>query len=273
MMMRGQTFMNSLETRSYFGQLVDRLGIAVLLVVAVGAMLIWAYYWLLWAGIEESLHKYFLVYTYDAETGQDSTVPLRVHIDLVAIPLAAIAAAWLRWGAGWIAASRASRVGPLLPLLGAVVLSGVFWYWAWWVYNPHHLFGIHPQFGVQRWISVALMAGAGYGGMMLFPRLTASMAGAVAGPALFAVLGYTLFPSFMGAVSDLNTITDAEARLADALAGAGFLGTLAVAIAAILAMRFSARLRRHPLSYALWVGALTLCMAVSGTFNGSHPGI
>ena len=81
--------------------------------------------------------------------------------------------------------------------LGAAVLVGVFWYWGWWLNNPHTLFGIHPQFGVQRWISVALMAGVGYFGMILFPRLTASMAGAVAGPTLFAVAGYTLFPSLM----------------------------------------------------------------------------
>lgn len=192
MMVRGQTFMNSPETRSYLGQLVDRLGTAVLLVVAVGAMLVEAYFGLLWAGIDESLHKYHLVRTYDPDTGRYFLVPLRVHIDLVAIPLAAIAAAWLRWGADWIAASRASRVGPLLPLLWAAVLAGVLSYWSWRGGHPHHLFGIHPQFGVQRWVSVALMAGVGYGGMMLFPRLTASMAGAVAGPALFAVVGYTL---------------------------------------------------------------------------------
>jgi hypothetical protein len=147
--------------------------------------------------------------------------PLRLHIDVVAVPLAAAAAAWGRWGAGWIttpqrrhairARSRwgeegtpvpvASPVRPLLPWLGAVVLCAVFWYWFWWGFNPHDVFGIDPQFGVQRWISVALMAGVGYAGMMLFPRLTASMAGAVAGPALFAVVGYTLFPSFMVAAS------------------------------------------------------------------------
>ena len=246
----------------YWQRLVDRLGTAVLLVVAVGAMLIWALV-LSWLGIDRALHGDDLVRTYDPETGQHTAVPLRVYMDFVAIPLAAIAAARLRWGAEWIAASRASRVGPLLPLLGAAVLVGVLSYWAWWGEHPHHLFGIHPQFGVQRWVSVALMAGVGYGGMMLFPRLTASMAGAVAGPALFAVVGYTLFPSFMGVASSLITIE--EARRADALSSAGLLGAQAVALAAILTMLSSARLRRHPLSYALWVGALTLCLAVFGT--------
>ena len=246
------------ETGIPFGKLVDRLGTAVLLVVAVGPMLIWAFVLLL-VGIEKSLHGDYLVRTYDTETGQHTAVPLRVYIDLVAIPLAAIAAAWLRWGAEWIAAFRASRVGPLLPLLWAAVLVGVIWYWAWWGEHPHHLFGIHPQFGVQRWVSVALMAGVGYGGMILFPRLTAAMAGAVAGPALFAVVGYVIFPSVM---------RDPEDPLANTVANVFAGGAIAAFVAAILMMLVSARLRRHPLIYALWVGALMLYMAVSGTASG-----
>ncbi|MYD66047.1 MAG: hypothetical protein F4X26_08755 [Chloroflexi bacterium] len=152
------------------------------------------------------------------------------------------------------------------------MLFAVFWYSGWWRLNPHYLLGIHPAFGVQRWIDVTLLAGVGYVGIVLFPRLTASIAGAVAGPALFAVVGYTLFPSFMGAVSGPNTISDTEEHLADMLTIVFAWGALAVAIAAILTMILSKRLRQRPLSYALWVGALTLCMAVSGTFNGSYPG-
>ena len=264
------------------GQLVERLGTAVLLVVAVGVMTIMGVFHLWVTGIDRSLHRSYFI-------DDGSREALWVHIDFVAILLAAIAAAWLRRGADWIAAPRvirarsrwgevgtpppeASPARPLLPLLGAVVLFGVFLYWVWWGLNPHHLFGIHPQFGVQRWISVALMAGVGYFGMILFPRLTASMAGAVAGPTLFAVLGYTLFPSFMGAASNLNTITDAEARLADMLVVVFNWGALAVAIAAILTMLLSKRLRQRPLSYAVWMGALMLCLAVSGTFNGMYFG-
>ena len=270
------------ETHVPLGRLIDRLGTAVLLVVAVGAMTGGALFQVFGGGVDRMLHSYRFV-----DAGQREA--LWVHIDFVAIPLAAIAAVWLRWGADWSAGPReisarprwdgvgtappeASLARPLLPLLGAVVLFGVFWYWGWWGYNPHYLFGVHPQFGVQRWISVALMAGVGYFGMILFPRLTASMAGAVAGPTLFAVVGYTLFPSFIEAASSRNTITDAEARLADMLALVFAWGALAVAIAAILTMLLFKRLRQRPLSYALWTGALLLCMAVSGTFNGSYPG-
>ena len=144
MMVRGQTFMSTTGTGLPLCQLVDRLGIAVLLVLAVGAMLIWALV-LMWVGIDRALHGDYLVRTYDPETGQYTAVPLRVYIDFVAIPLAAIAAARLRWGAEWIAASRASRVGPLLPLLWAAVLAGVLSYWAWWGNNPHHFLEIICQ--------------------------------------------------------------------------------------------------------------------------------
>ena len=280
---RGHEFVQARETGIGRSQLVDGLGTAVLLLVVASSVL-WFGYLMLVAGVDHALHKYNRTVTFDPETREYAIVSMWMGIEFVAIPLAAIAAAWLRSGANWITAPRAPReirarsrwgedgtpspgaspLRPLLPLLGAAVLVGVFWYWGWWALNPHHLFGIPPHFGVQRWISVGLMAGVGYVGIMLFPRLTASMAGAVAGPTLFAVVGYLVFPSFM---------RDPEGRLADVLTVVFAWGALAVAIAAILAMLVSKRLRRHPLSYALWMGALTLCMAVSGTFNGTYPGI
>ena len=282
---REEGFMDSPETDgplgwlAEWGWLVDWLATAILLFVAVGAMGV-AFLYLFGPGIHHMLDDYpYWYWTFDPETGQYSHSLLLVHIDFVVIPLAAIAAAWLRWGADWITAPLAPRAirarsrwgeegtpppgespaRPLFPLLGAAVLCAVFWYWGWWALNPHHLFGIHPLFGVQRWISVALMAGVGYAGMILFPRLTAWMGGAVAGPAFFALAGYTLFPSSM---------RDPEGRLIDMLANVFLWGSLAVAIAAILTMILSKRLRRHPLSYALWMGAFMLCVAVFGTFNG-----
>lgn len=259
--------MNSPETDRPFGWLagwgwlVDGLATAVLVFVAVGVMGTAAAH-LLGRGIDNTLTEYYY-WVLDPETGQYSGGLLLTHIDFVAIPLAAIAAAWLRWGAEWIAAPGERPARPLFSLLGAAVLCAVFSYWGWWGLNPHDLFGIHPQFGVQRWISVALMAGVGYVGMMLFPRLTASMAGAVTGPALFALVGYTLFPSLM---------EDPVGRLADVLSYVFLWGALAVAIAAVLTMVVYKRLRRHPLSYALWTGALMLCLAVAGTFSGSYIG-
>ena len=94
---------------------------------------------------------------------------------------------------------------------------------------------------------------------MLFPRLTASMAGAVAGPALLAVVGYVVFPSVM---------RDPEDPLAHTVAVVFAWGFFVAFVAATLMMLVSARLRQHPLSYTLWVGALMLQMAVSGTASG-----
>lgn len=285
--------MNSSETDMPFGRFVDRLGTAVLVFVAFAIVAVVAVLHVWVAGIDNMLDRYRSLRMFDTEAGRYLTVPLRVHIDFVTIPLAAIAAVWLRWGADWIAAPRAPReirarprwgdestppprastARHLFPLVGAVVLFGVVSYWVWWGFNPHYLFGIPPHIGVQRWISVTLMAGVGYSGMILFPRLTAWLAGAVAGPTLFAVVGYTLFPSFLEAASKSRyTSREAEEHLADTLVVVFDSGAVAVAIAAIVAMILSKRLRGHPLSYALWMGAFMLCLAASGTFNGHYPG-
>ena len=262
--------MNSPETDMPFGRFVDRLGTAALVFVAFVVVLVVAYLHVWIGGVDNMLHRYRYLVAFDPETGGYSYVRLRPHIDFVAIPLAAIAAVWLRWGADWITARRAR---PLFPLLGAVLLFGVISYWVWWGLQPHYLLGIPPDIGVQRWISVALMAGVGYFGMILFPRLTAWMAGAVAGPTLFAVVGYTLFPSFIEAASKSRyTSREAEEHLADTLVVVFNSGAVAVAIAAIVTMILSKRLRWRPRSYALWMGAFMLCLAASGTFNGHYPG-
>ena len=52
-------------------------------------------------------------------------------IELAIVPLAAIAAARLRFGAGRILALRRSRVGPWLPLLMAASLFGLAVYLVW----------------------------------------------------------------------------------------------------------------------------------------------
>ena len=250
--------MNTQGTGVYTDMAHD-VGNAILFLVVSFILLWFGGYYMLGAGVDTTLFGYTRIDTYD------SSVPLGMGVELVALPIAAIAAAWLRWGEEAIAVARTSGIGPLLPLLGAATLFGVFWYLDWFWSNPQDLLGIDPRFGVQRWLSVALMAGVGYFGMLRFPRLTASMAGAFAGPALFAIVGYTLFPSSM---------RDPEGDLADWLMRTFMIGALAVAIAAILMMLRSKRVPQRPLSYALWVGALMLCLAVAGTFetSGAHPG-
>lgn len=128
-------------------QVVDRIGTAILLLVAIGAMAILAVH-LFGSGIDRMLYSWSTRIV-DPATGKGEFFLGRAHIDLVAVPLAAIAAARLRWGADWIAAPRAlrairvgprwgegstpppraSRALPLLPWLGAAVLFGVICYW------------------------------------------------------------------------------------------------------------------------------------------------
>ena len=304
-----QEFTRMSETGAPRDRLVDGLGSVVLfLVVALpmvyfGATFVWA------AGIDNWIHKPFSQYGY--ATGElERLVP---GIELVILPLAALAGAQLRWrwrlevsdslwlpliGTGvvctlmwgtWhgvppllviplatIAAVAARRLAPhqprpqgrstnlvesstpWLPWRGAAVAVAAMGFLAWSWAPPQTLVG-PSEFAVARWFGTAVVAGATYLGMIFFPRLTASLAGAVAGPALFAVVGYILFPSLM---------RDAQGHLADALVVASHVGATFVVTAALFMIAFSQRFRRHPLSYAVWTGALTFCLAVSGTFNG-----
>ncbi|MYD66046.1 MAG: hypothetical protein F4X26_08750 [Chloroflexi bacterium] len=149
---------------------------------------------------------------------------------------------------------------PWLPWLGAAVAFAVICYLLWSWAPPQTLVG-PSQFGVVRWLGAALVAGVAYLGMVFFPRLTVSLAGAVAGPALFAVAGYILFPSFM---------QGPEGRAAVILAWASLVGALVVVTAAPLLIAYSEPFRQRALSYAVWTGALTFCLAVFGTINRTY---
>ncbi|MCY3657209.1 MAG: hypothetical protein OXG95_11465 [Chloroflexi bacterium] len=186
-------------------------------------------------------------------------------IALVVVPLAAIAAGVLRQGLQGPGAPPPRAVEeprdsdtPWLPWLGAAVgfavIGCLVWSWA----LPQTLIGPN-DFGVARWIGTALLVIVAYFGMIFFPRLTASLAGAVVGPAVFAVVGYILFPSLM---------RDPEWHLADTVFIASRVGATLVVTAMVLVIAYSETLRQRPLTYAVWVGVLTFCMAVGGTFNG-----
>ena len=118
-------------------------------------------------------------------------------VELVIVPLAAIAAARLRFGADRVLALRASRVGPMFPLLMAASLLGLLSFVVWTWVTPWTVFGAQPDFGVLRWLGVVLAAGFTWLWMPLFPRVTATLAGLFAGPALVAIIAYPFMGSCM----------------------------------------------------------------------------
>ncbi len=115
----------------------------------------------------------------------------------------------------------------------------------------------------MRWLGVALAARLTFVGLPLFPRVAATLAGVIIGPALIAIVGYTFFGSHMQLASPGS----------DGLAGVGvglallaaFFWLLGVLCLSYLGRRGDVvRQDRPPLSYAVWSGALMLFLAVRG---------
>ena len=159
------------------------LGWVALVLVLVALVLLFSGY-LAGRGIDEILHP----------PPWERRAPL-TGIELTIVPLSAIAAAWLRPGADRIGAVCETRAGPALPLLMAVALAGLVAYLAWTWLQPVD-FG-PDRFGSVRWLGTGLAAAFTIIWLPLFPRLMATLAGMIAGPAIFAGIGYTFFNSFL----------------------------------------------------------------------------
>ena len=113
----------------------------------------------------------------------------REGIELVVFPLAWIAGLLLKWGSSRISALRTSLIAPFLPLLAAGVLAliGLLLALAW--------DGPASWLGVARWPAAMLIAAAGYVGSILYPRLTAVLAGALVSPTLFGIVAANFISS------------------------------------------------------------------------------
>ena len=188
--------------------------------------------------------------------------------ELAIIPLTAIAATKWRFAANRLQTFRASGFGPFLPLLLAATLFGLMTYLRWSWLTPLNAFG-PDEFGVVRWLGTALAAAFTMIWLPLFPRITATLAGMIAGPAVFAVIGYTFLGSYM-----MNPhLTQLENW------GVATLLVLLVPVLLVwmpVALWLShrawlgevVRQGRRPLSHALWSGALMLLLTVVGTNIG-----
>ncbi len=167
--------------RDTLGLLKHRFDRVRVVLLALLVALMWSFGALVGTGIDHLLVERWWV---------EATLP---GIELAIVPLAAIAAAPLRFGADRILALRAGRAGPLLPLLMAAALFGLAAYLLWTWVTPRPVFAAEPDFGVLRWLGIVLAAGFAWLWMPLFPRITAILAGLIAGPALFAIIGCTFF--------------------------------------------------------------------------------
>ena len=207
-------------------------------------------------GVHDLLHFFPEEWSHSRLTG----------IELTIVPLSAIFAAWLRPGADRIRALRETRSGPWLRLRMAAALAGLCVWLVWSWHLPLASFG-PDQFGYARWLGTALAAAFTIFWLPLFPRVTAVLAGMIAGPALFAGLGYLFFESFL-------TMPVRDCYESSCVIGPAFYTLLALMVGSVLLglLPWLAELRRPPLMCAVVSGALALGLAVLGArFEGHLP--
>ena len=237
------------EAGSVVGQIAERIGMGALLLVLV--LLIFLF------GAS--------VYLLDEVLHQRPQWPAALPgIELVAVPVAAIATARWRVLAGRLTSFRASGIGPYLPVCMALTLVALITYLSWSWTTPLTTFGPVPQFGPLRWLGSAFTAAFTVVWLPLFPRVTATLAGMIAGPALFAVIGYMFFPAHM---ADANPGSDGTALAAAMVAIVATLLWVPGAIWLSHGARLGRAVRqgRRPLFHAIWLGALMLCLTIMGT--------
>ena len=241
------------QNDSAVARAVEALGWVVLLVLLAAVM--WWFGGLMANGIDNLLHTRRLY---------DWTGARLPGIELAIVPLTAVAASRLRFGVDRILALRGSRVGPWLPLLMAASLFGLVAYLVWTWMSPQAAFGSLLEFGRLRWLGLVLLAGFTWVWRPLFPRVTATLAGMIAGPALFAVIGYSFVPECMPE----RVIWERSYA-----AGLIFASSFAMFVWAGGALWLRARARTgtethapsHSLRFAVWSGVIMLAVALFGT--------
>ena len=189
--------------------------------------------------------------------------PDRDGIELVAFPLAALAGAILRHRVSSIRALRARSIGPWLPLLAAcafaVLACILMWSWSWagegrW-YGPERWYGPDRLFGAAALASVAFLT------TVLFPRISAVLSGAIAAPALFAVIVFLFQDSLVPGPGYYGPSSPGDRWLLHWLLPAAPVMSAALVGACVL-------LRPRVISHAAWGGALTLPFAMLGYLAG-----
>ncbi|MCY3571470.1 MAG: hypothetical protein OXH19_09065 [Chloroflexi bacterium] len=219
----------------------EKVGLALLLLVLVPVMFIFcgASYLL-----DESLHNSL------------ESATARPGVEFVAVPLAALLATIGHFGADRVTALRAGRLGPWLPLLMATALVALTAYvvWSW----DTRLNSIGPDvFGVVRWLGTMLVAVFTTVALPLFPRIVATLSGAIAVPAGLALMHNTLFGAH-----ELSHTAGSDGSEGAFL----FVGLIATPVWILGASWLSQGGR--PMFQAAWSATIMLCLAILGGIAG-----
>lgn len=173
-------------------------------------------------------------------------------VELLIVPLGTMASAHWRFGWQSLNALRSGRAGLYFPLLMSAALAGLFSYLVWSWTTPLSTVG-PDEFGVVRWVGLALAAAFALIWLPLFPRVTATLAGMIAGPALVAVVAFVFFGV------EMQTSSSGP----DGSGGAAlFVGLVATPLWMVGAIWLSQGGRT--LLHAAWGGGLMLCLAIWG---------
>ena len=239
----------SARARHPLALVAEPLGTGLLLLVL--CLVIWVFGTRMLAGIDEALHH----------TGWPAN---RTGIELAVVPLIVVGAARCRRCADRFRSLRWTGINPYLPLLMAASLVGLITYLVWSWATPLTLVG-PDEFGFLRWLGTALAAAFAIIWLPLFPRITATLAGVIAGPTLIAVIGYAFFASQMPASGD-RWGSDGPGTGAPVFS---FLVTLLWLIGALFLSYLGrksepAATRPRPLSHSLWSGGLMVLATLVG---------
>ena len=149
----------------------------------------------------------------------------------------------------------------------AASLVGLNAFLAWSWITPLTVCGSEPAFGLVRWLGSVLLVVFTFVWLPLFPHVTAILAGMIAGPTLFAVIGYTFFGACMRPYDPPGI-----ERSGGGAALLSFLATFVWILGAAWLSRRSRpgeafRYAARPIYYAVWGGTVMLALALFGTVN------
>ena len=212
------------------------------------------------SGVHDLLHPWAISWSQDLWPVEYSSylgidTPTLPGIELIVVPLTAIAAAKLRLGTKRVASLHEGGFRLFLPVLMAASLVGVTAYLVWSWGLPQADYG-PDEFGFLRWLGAALLALFTWFWWPVFPRVTAKLAGMIGGPVLFAGFGYLVFA---------DVIKNDPIGYCEGSCAFWVMLTLLAVFALELCLLVSQRLWLSPGAHAVWTGALMAALAALGT--------